>query len=360
MARQTFDIIVVGAGLSGLMAAATAHAAGAKVALVHGGLGTFAYGAGCVSDLGQTPDPAAVAALGAFRAFAAAAGTAYDGVAGETHALPTLLGTLLPVNLAPRALWAGRALPGRRGAVVGISGLSSFEASFVTTRLNHVNPGAFVPRVIELPRQDGLPHTPLALANRFDRDPGFRQLLAERLAEVSGDCDHVLVPAILGQWSDDATLAALAEAVGREVAEMATLPPSVAGLRLSNRWLAHLRRLGVVLHGGYPLLGLDLADGRCRGVAVATPGHAHVLAAAQAVVLATGPQSAGLLPGWRGRLDPAHRPLDDDGRPMVQGLHLAGALADPTARHGGNGRAIISGHAAAVAALTREVDHATH
>lgn len=358
MGRQTFDIVVVGAGLAGLIATATAASAGARVALVHGGLGTFVYGGGCIADLGGVPPDHPALAL--FRDLTQSAGVPYDGNAGESRLLPTILGTLLPVELAPRSLWNGHVRPGARVAVVGIAGLSAFDAEFVAERLNRLACGtSFMARRLELPRQDGLPHTALELANRFDRDQDFRQLLAERLRPICRDYDVVLVPAILGQWSDDAQLAELQAQAGCPVGELTTMPPSVAGLRLSNRLLAHLRGGGVEIFGGYPVQALDVADGRCRGLSTSTPGHARQLVCS-AMVLASGPHSGHLLPGWCGSQDDCRRPLDEWGTPLADNLHVAGALAEPAAQHGGNGRAIVSGFGAARAALKREDDHATH
>ncbi len=358
MGRQTFDIIVVGAGVAGLVAAATAATAGAKVALVHAGLGTFVYGGGCIADLhGVAADHPALAL---FRDITLASGVPYDGQPDREQMLPTILGTLSPVHLAPRSLWNGRVQPGLDVAVVGIDGLSAFDANFVAERLNRLNCGCqYLPRSMDLPRQDGLPHSALELANRFDRDPGFRQALADRLVRIASDCDQVLIPAILGQWSGDEYHIALQAAVGCPVAEMATMPPSAAGLRLSNRLLSYLRSQGVELFGGYPLEKLDLAADHCLGLSIATPGHARTLAAAS-VILASGPHSGHLLPGWTGTCDQTQRPLHQSGAPLAANLHIAGALADPAAQHGGNGRAILSGHAAALAALHREDDHATH
>lgn len=364
MDRPNFHLIVVGAGLSGLVAAAAAANRGQRVALVHGGLGTFVYGAGCIGDLVAESEPEQDHAVAFFQELTAAAGVPFHGRPGVFHALPTILGTLQPVALAPASLWGGRQTRGARVAVVGVAGLSVFDADFVAERLNrHAVAAAsgcvYLPRLIDLPRQDGLAHTPLALANHFDREDGFRRLLLAQLRVAGDGCDQMLLPAILGQRTAWDEVAALVGELGCTLGEMPTLPPSAAGMRLSNRLLGHLRQGGVEIFGGHPVRALELADGRCLGVVVDNPGHARRLAA-DAVILAGGPQSADLVPGWSGRVDSRQRPLNEDGDRLADGLYLAGALAVPAARHGGNGRAVVSGHAAALAALEQENGHATH
>jgi len=99
------DLLVVGAGMSGLVAAATAAEAGARVLLVHAGLGSFVYGAGSISE---APGGAAQTF---FQSLAEAAGAPYH----EEAQLPTMLGSTQPMALVPDALWGGRALPGSGG-----------------------------------------------------------------------------------------------------------------------------------------------------------------------------------------------------------------------------------------------------
>ncbi len=351
MDRPQYDVIVVGAGMAGLVAAAAAAEAGASTALVYDGLGSFVYGAGCVADLAAPAEAAETQALTLFDRLTAAAGAPYHGGPGQRHRLYSILGTVQEAALIPAALWEGRVRPGLDVVVAGIAGLSAFDSRFLAERLRHraAEKGLdcrYLPRDIDLPRQDGQPHTPLILANRFDRDPAFRALLAERLAPLAAEGEQLLLPAILGQQSGAEDLAAFAAAVGRPPGELPTLPPSVAGLRLSVRLQQALRRARVEVMGGHPVSALLLAAGACRGVRLATPGHPRDLLA-RAVVLAAGPHAAALLPGWTGRADAGMRPLETGGAPLARGLHVAGSLLCGT----GNGRAIVSGHAAALAAL---------
>jgi len=50
------DLLVVGAGLSGLMAAFSAAKAGLKVKIINKGLGTLHWSAGTIDVLGYTPE----------------------------------------------------------------------------------------------------------------------------------------------------------------------------------------------------------------------------------------------------------------------------------------------------------------
>ncbi|OIQ94762.1 anaerobic glycerol-3-phosphate dehydrogenase subunit B [mine drainage metagenome] len=351
MDRPQYDVIVVGAGMAGLVAAATAAETGAATALVHDGLGSFVYGAGCVADLAAPAAAAETQALALFSRLTEAAGAPYHGGPGQQHRLYSILGTVQEAALVPAALWEGRGRPGLEVVVAGIAGLSAFDSRFLAERLRHraAEQGLdcrYLPRDIALPRQDGLPHTPLLLANRFDADPAFRALLAQRLAPLAAEGGQLLLPSILGQRSTAADLAAFAAAAGTMPGELPTLPPSVAGLRLSALLLRQLRRAGVEVMGGHAVSALILAQGACRGVRLATPGHARTLSA-RAVLVAAGPHAGALLPGWSGGADSGFRPLEASGAPLARGLHVAGALLSGT----GNGRAIVGGHAAALAAL---------
>lgn len=358
-----YDVIVVGSGMSGLVAAATAANDGARVALVSEGLGSFVYGAGCVADLTEAENLCQHDAITLFMRLTESAGLPYRGNPGEVHLLPTILGTLLPASLVPPTLWDGREQAGQARLVVGINGLSSFDASFVADRLSEqsrLNGAGCVyrARVIDLPRVDGLPHSALSLANQFDRDDGFRDQLGDHLRRVRGEADGILIPAILGQRTTMDDIDRITQAVGCPVSELPTLPPSVAGLRLYHQILGHLRQSGVEVISGHPVQSLMTEDGRCRGVIVENPGRNRPIPA-RAVVLASGPQSQSLLPGWDGQADDRQRPLRADGSLWAKAVALAGALLCPQAQHGGNGRAIVSGHAAARLVLEQEADHAT-
>ena len=87
-------------------------------------------------------------------------------------------------------------------------------------------------------------------------------------------------------WSD------LQERLGRPVFEIATLPPSVPGMRVFRTLRDRLRALGGRMIVNSPVLGAEHADGRVVAVRAAAAGR-EVTYRARWVVLATGGVGAG-------------------------------------------------------------------
>lgn len=357
MGNARFDLIVVGAGLSGLMTASVAADAGLSVCVVHSGLGLFVFGAGCVERVPLTDAEAddEPAALTAFREFTRSAGcpflTGDDPEAG--FYLPTILGSFQHLHLAPYSLHAGIAATGCRVAVVGIRGLTSFDARFVADRLGGQSfglgaPGIYVAREIDLGLPFGTVPTPLLLANRFDRDAGFRDLLGAALRLAADKVDRLLIPGILGQISTHADIVSFEAGLGCRVGELPTFPPSIPGLRLYQALAANLRDRGVEFLGGFPVTELLLRGGVCEGVVVETPARPKRVSA-DAVVLASGQFSSSLLGFNRNGVDAEARPLRSAGGPVAVNLYAVGALlAALDGGCGGNARAVVSGYRTAM------------
>src|SRR5512143_1061234 len=108
MSANGREVLVIGEGLSGMTAAAAAASAGLGVTLVSKGPGTFVLGPAVANFVGMDAhferdkiDEAAAFFLG----LTGSAQCGYGGNARQSRLLPTVLGTLQEVSLAPRALW---------------------------------------------------------------------------------------------------------------------------------------------------------------------------------------------------------------------------------------------------------------
>ncbi|PKU23885.1 FAD-binding protein [Telmatospirillum siberiense] len=365
MESYRFDLVVVGAGIAGLTAAAAAAARGLRVGVVNAGFGLFVFGAGCVESRQLLPNEAPEKlgeAIEFFCDLTRRAGCPFRGGLDERRHLPTIMGSFQTIALAPFYLWNGDAAAQVRAAVVGIKGLSSFDAQFATERLNHnarrqdLNT-SYVAREIELSWMPGTTATTLQLANRFDRDADFRRELQQALEPITRDTDLIILPGMLGLRSGLNEISDFERALDCPLCELPTLPPSVPGVRLSNAIERYLRKSGVEFFSGFPVRKIDLDGGRCQAVQIDAPARPLRLVGDE-VILASGQFSAPLLGAEFFGVDGWLRPITRSGAVIAENLHVAGALLRSTGGHGGNERAILTGYRAGMSVAGQGGRHA--
>jgi glycerol-3-phosphate dehydrogenase subunit B len=385
-----YDVVVVGLGLAGLVAALAAAGHGARTLVVGRGHGTLRFRPGTIDVLGYwagrpvdspadglgavartVPDhPYALAGddlgpgLDAVRRAAAAAGLALEGSLERNQLVATAAGTLRPACLVGGTMRAGWS--GARLLAVGLAGYRDFQAELVGSVL----PAAAERRGIELTARSETIDLPLLhrrhlggqeLARAFER-PGFRR---EVIAAVRGrlaGADLVALPAVLGLEGAAEAAADLAQGLGVPIVELATLPPSVPGLRLELALSAALRRAGAVLQVG-PRVRLVAAERRVEWVELEAPGHPLRVPVGTVVLASGGLASGGLEVGLDGtvretvaglkvrspgaaalfgraflepgghpvgrsgvRVDAGMRPLGEDGEPVYANLFAAGGV----------------------------------
>jgi len=334
----TYDVVVIGGGLAGAMAAAGAAQKGARVALVAEGSGMTEMSSGCVDLLGATPagepvqDPWAALArlttecpthpyallgadavaegLAAFRSMAAEMGFCYrESADRRNQTVATALGGLRPTYLTLTT--PVEPDPARPVWVVGFHGLKEFHPAVVAAGLQRSLPDqqiawawAALPG-FGSPESPGEVH-PVQAARAMDQ-PAFRKALIQQLREVLPPGLNpalILLPAVLGVNDPAAVTRELTEALGAEVSEVPMPSPSVPGLRLGSMLWRYLSRHGVELHLGVKILGGGQQDGRVL-FAVGQSVAATVQFKARTFVLATGGLlGAGLQPEGRGLVEP--------------------------------------------------------
>jgi glycerol-3-phosphate dehydrogenase subunit B len=320
MRRRRYDVVVIGAGTAGLVAAARLAQGGADVCVLARGVGSTHLAPGTIDVLGYAPErvdaPAeAIAALASTRpdhpyallgaavlndaaewllataARGALPGYDYVGSLERNLLLPTAVGALKPSALVPETFAAGDSRQLGRVAVVGTPVLRDFHASLCAENLRAAGVDATAVSIeIEAERADA---STLGLARHFD-DPRWRAALCARLAPLIATADHVALPAMLGLGDPHSVLADIEARLGRHVFEVATLPPSVPGMRLFE-----ILRGALLSAGGRLALGAGVVSHAREGqrvvcVEAATAGS-NTAYEAEAFVLASGGFHSGAL-----------------------------------------------------------------
>ncbi len=340
------DVVVIGAGLSGLSAAIELAERGARVHLAakglaathwaHGGLDVAAPAGVTTSSAGvealrlvpnhpyATLHPDVAPAVSAHLARVAALGLPYRGdLADQLRPFPTPVGGLRRAAIVP----AGQAAAldtWKRDEGLFLLGIERFRDAWPGFAARNLAGQAWRrgPKRIEggmatLPGLADLHNlNALTLARRFDAEPWRSSALdALRAALPSSGRWRIGLPAVLGMDRHADVLAQAAERLGHPVFEIPTLPPSVPGLRLFEALRRRALELGVGIQIGFPVERL-VRDGE-RVTAVETQGAARPMRIRTgAVVLATGGIAGG---GFRGERDGA---VSD----VVAGLPVSAAV----------------------------------
>ena len=306
------DLVVVGAGLAGLLAANFAARRGASVTLVAQGRGGLALSHGCLGLGSVAHNPGAFPerhpyrlagfdkvhpAVAGFQQLSQAAGLEFLGDPETPLQLPTATGAVLSVHFAPRSLAQGRLSASEKICIAGIEGFRDFDSGLVVRGLRR---RGYRVDATGLSFPSGRPGRDLYstdIASALDQDWQSREiarLWAPRLNKV----DRVGIPAVLGLAHSVDILTSLQSELGLKLFEIPTLPPSLPGLRLERA----LRRAALaagcrVLEGPMATGRLDGTSGgvRALGLSTWTPAGPRVVDAG-AVVLATGGALNG---GWR-------------------------------------------------------------
>lgn len=282
------DCLVIGAGLSGLMAAHTAASSGLSVRVVNKGLGAMHWSAGTIDLLGYTiaEQDAAISrpfdalarltesqpthpyalttpddmrtALGRFQDILASAGLVYQGAAdGESNLfLPSPAGGIRPAFLAPEAQMGGDLGRDEPMLIVGFDGMRDFYPQLIADNLNkqgHTARPASLPMNTITDRRDS---NTVQLATGLED----RQRLANLgrvLKQLVQPGERIGLPAILGVGKHAQVLADLTRQTGATIYEIPTLPPSVPGVRLYAALRQSLQRMGVRIETSMEVIGAE-------------------------------------------------------------------------------------------------------
>ena len=299
-----FDIIVIGMGLSGLMAARTAAEMGKRVLIVGKGYGTVAMISNTIDVLGVFPQTVKMRdglsqwvqdhpehpygkmgpekverALSSFNTFFPPPYSFQTG--NEANSLiPTGAGTLRPTYLIPPTMMRGIRIREKKTLIVGFRGYKDFQARRLAD--------AFHCRgvTISLPDAPFAEITATGLA-RWMEQPSIREWVSEELKRDLRDEALIGFPAVLGINDPMGVRKDLEKRTGASVFEIPTLPPSIPGMRVFNKFKARLIQKGAAFHLGHSISRAILKGKRCEGIEIDHPPVTKAYSADR-YILATG------------------------------------------------------------------------
>jgi glycerol-3-phosphate dehydrogenase subunit B len=373
-----YDLIIIGMGLSGLMAAKTAAETGAKVLIVGKGIGSLGLFSNTIDVLGGIPKNTRIgdglsrwieghpehpySKLGwgkideALRSFLSLFPPPYsfENMENRNWLVPTAAGTLRPTHLIPVTMVAGTSLRETDGLIVGFEGFKDFYATYVA---DHLKCKGIVLSLPEAFRQE---ITANALARLMETE-AFRERVGGEIKKEWRGETRVGFPACLGLRDPVKVKKGLEEVIGTEVFEIPTLPPSIAGMRIFNRFKEWLIQKGVTFLIGGSISKAMLKGKRCEEVNVLNlpvsssySGDRFVLATGRFVggglkadeekvfepIFNLPVVQPGSREGWFGNFffdahpvhqtgvltDPSFRPIDERGNLALGNVRVAGTI----------------------------------
>lgn len=290
------DVIVIGGGLAGLVAAAVAVKNHKKVMLLSLGAGTLTIGGGIIDVMGYVDGgvPAATPSAGMlqassehpykkvgrhaieksiefFKEICAQEGYPYIGNLNEMQWIPTAAGTLKPTCLVPKTMDTTELKKAEHVVVLGFEALKDFYPHLITKNLKEL-PG-FMEKTYEIAMvdpglADGRDVTALDVARWLDTEDGLADCTRKMRAVIKPG-SVVIIPPVLGTRPDYRIAESLQKTLGCTFVECASVPPSITGLRLRTMMLRYLKKLGVRIIEQAAVARSIVEDGKCTAVITA-------------------------------------------------------------------------------------------
>ena len=331
-----YDSVIIGGGLSGLLCGLRLAQAGKHCAIISSGQSALHFSSGSFDLLSALPNGEAVTSpmegvkslaaqeaehpyvkmgverFGTLAAEAVAtlnaAGVAVEGDAAKNHYRLTPMGTLKPTWLTMAGYVrsdSAEALPYKSVLLLNAEGFLDFYTQFVSDELRKMGTSCRVYNfnlpALEIIRNNPTEMRSANIARIFDKQESV-DALAEIILREKGDCEAVLLPAFLGVEHTD-VLARLREQCGCTICTVATLPPSVPGLRTQKRLRQAFEQAGGVYMLGDTAVKYEAENGRITKLY--THNHGNIAIEADNFVLATGSYfSRGLISDRDGIVEP--------------------------------------------------------
>ena len=304
-----FDTIIIGGGLSGLVAGIDLSRKGQKCLVVSSGQSALHFFSGSFELCSLASNPydgittldeghpyskigtESVAELSAkVKPLFKEIGITLKGVKDANHWRITPMGVLKRAWLTMdeyATVPVGGEMPWKKVAVLNIDGFLDFHTSYIAAGLEAKGVECSV-HAISMPELERLRKNPTEMRSTNIAKTLTGDLigaLAARINEFAHDVDAVLMPAVVGLTSST-DVVRLKEKVDRPLHFLATLPPSVPGIRMQMMLKKHFQKLGGVYMLGDSVVSGEFEDGKLKSIK--TNNHGDTKFEADNFILASG------------------------------------------------------------------------
>jgi len=290
-----YDVVIIGGGMSGLMAAAALVQKGRKVALISKGDPVCCFSTGCIDLLADGDDPlqgigslpdnhpyrlvgedAVVRSLELFREIISEGGLPYVGDVHVNRGVLTSLGRCKTTCLVPETMKFSDFDSDEYIHVISFYKMKDFYPQYITSRYTNAGHSVFDPGVI----------TTAGIAEKFENKP-FLESFISWMKGLDIPEGRIALPAVLGRSRAGDVYREVSAGCGRKIFEIPTLPPSMPGLRLFGGLKKALLRRGVNLYWGKGIYSVEKLGNRIEAVTLDSAGRTTRVEG-RAFILATG------------------------------------------------------------------------
>ena len=275
-----YDAVIIGGGISGLMASIWLTTKGRHVAVVSKGDPMCCLSTGCIDVLGHTDSPlkdirklpsshpyrmigqdTIKEALAFFKEVMEGIGLHYTGDPSRNAEILTPVGTTKTTCLVPSTMRIMSNLEDEYLHVVSFKGLKDFYPSYIISRNKNANFSIFDMGV----------YNTMGLAHAFE-EKAFLGRFIRRIRELEISDARIAVPAVLGLRSPERIMEEIRLETEKDIFEIPTLPPSIPGLRLFRGLKQALLEKGGQIYWGKEIASVEKTGNKVEAITLAGEG----------------------------------------------------------------------------------------